>query len=135
MCNVKRFPDGLLFNCQVESESDCLPSTTLPFRQPGYSHDLDLDGQGDHDTPLFKLFLRPEIPICQLLDSECTYIGQAIFQFSANSVGENRVFCIFCVFLHIFTQPCQIWLFSHVFCLFLPPKMIINKDHQHYRGY
>ena len=31
MCNVKRFPDGLLFNCQVESESDFLPSTTSSF--------------------------------------------------------------------------------------------------------
>ena len=53
-------------------------------------------------TPLFNFFLRPKIPIWQLLDSECTYIWQAIFQFSAKSVGGNRIFCIFCIF---FTQP------------------------------
>ena len=78
-------------------------------------------------TPRFwNFFWSPEIPICQLLDSECIYIGQAIFQISAKSVGGNRVFCIFCVFSPIFTQPCQIWLFSRVFGPFLPSEMIIN---------
>ena len=60
------------------------------------------------------------------MDSECTHIGEAIFQFSAKTVGGNRVFCIFCVFLRIFTQPCQIWLFSRVFGPFLPSEMTMN---------
>ena len=80
-----------------------------------------------HRTPRFlNFFWSPEIPICQLLDSECTYIGQAIFQFSAKSVGGNRVFCIFCVYSPIFTQPRHIRLFSRVFGPFLPSEMIIN---------